>query len=391
MSNLTSSRTNVSSRSSTRSSSILKSTSSNVNGILNIESYDELFQDSELEIYPNREDASKYSLHQLQIIKKHDIFCFNNLLDFVSCSNEIIFNLFSLQKIDKDFPIPLVKKHTAKEIREFRRLGIEQQEIRSSAFVSSCDDQIINSYKCFGINLPYLKENTLAKSYDVIDQGYESVIREAIHRRGDIIRDMTHNNYFKEPGVILNKTNQKVVLVLQEQTFLHKVSKVRDGFFFKSPKCDGQLKNGYTILCNNCESEVSFLKRMCKSSFKMRNLEIIKSRTRNDVLTTPTLQYLKIEQMAKERVDETNRRNQNKIRHKKHLELQGMSYKFDSESLFPPNLKELGEKFFNEKKVSQDNMMRYLWAESCENARLNEFFIKVLYDIQHYSFVCVLW
>ena len=25
------------------------------------------------------------------------------------------------------------------------------------------------------------------------------------------------------------------------------------------------------------------------------------------------------------------------------------------------------------KKVSQDNMMRYLWAESCENARLNEF------------------
>ena len=258
MSNLTSSRTNVSSRSSTRSSSILKSTSSNVNSILNIESYDELFQDSELEIYPNREDASKYSLHQLQIIKKHDIFCFNNLLDFVSCSNEIIFNLFSLQKIDKDFPIPLVKKHTAKEIREFRRLGIEQQEIRSSAFVSSCDDQIINSYKCFGINLPYLKENTLAKSYDVIDQGYESVIREAIHRRGDIIRDMTHNNYFKESGVILNKTNQKVILVLQEQPFLYKVSKVRDGFFFKSPKCDGQLKNGYTILCNNCESEVSF-------------------------------------------------------------------------------------------------------------------------------------
>ena len=69
---------------------------------------------------------------------------------------------------------------------------------------------------------------------------------------------------------------------------------------------------------------------MCKSSFKMRNLEIIKSRTRNDVLTTPTLQYLKIEQMAKERVDETNRRNQNKIRHKKHLKLKGTRYKFDS-------------------------------------------------------------
>ena len=72
----------------------------------------------------------------------------------------------------------MVKKHTAKEIREFRLLGIELQEFRSSAFVSSCDDQIINSYKCFGINLPYLKENTLAKSYDVIDQGYVKVSLE---------------------------------------------------------------------------------------------------------------------------------------------------------------------------------------------------------------------
>ena len=86
--------------------------------------------------------------------------------------------------------------------------------------------------------------------------------------------------------------------------------------------------------------------------------------------------------MAKERVDETNRRNQNKIRHKKHLELKGMSYEFDSESLFPPNLKELGETFFNEKKVSQNNMMRYLWAESYENTRINEFIHKraVLYS-----------
>ena len=98
----------------TSSSSILKSTSSNVNSILNIESYDELFQDSELEIYPNREDASKYSLHQLQIIMKHDICCFNKLLDFVLCSNKIIVILFPPKKIDKDYLISLVKRHTAK-------------------------------------------------------------------------------------------------------------------------------------------------------------------------------------------------------------------------------------------------------------------------------------
>ena len=118
-----------------------------------------------------------------------------------------------------------MKRHIAKEIREFRRLGIQHQELRSSPFESSSHDQIIYSYKCFGINLSCLKENTLAKSYDVIDQDYESVIREAIHRSGDIIRVMTHNNYFKEPGVFFNKTNQKVVLVLQEKNSYVKFQK----------------------------------------------------------------------------------------------------------------------------------------------------------------------
>ena len=41
--------------------------------------------------------------------------------------------------------------------------------------------------------------------------------------------------------------------------------------------------------------------------------------------------------MAKEHIDESNRRNQNEIRHK--------IFNFDSESLFSPNLKELGEFF----------------------------------------------
>ena len=90
MSNLTSSKTKVSSRSSTRSSSILKSTSVESNNILS--------HDSELKIYSNREDASKYSLQQLQIIMKHDMIRFNNLLDFVLCSNKIIFTLFSHKK-----------------------------------------------------------------------------------------------------------------------------------------------------------------------------------------------------------------------------------------------------------------------------------------------------
>ena len=99
MSNLTLSRTKVSSRSSTRSSSILNSSSSNVNIILNVESNNVLFQDSELDFYPNKEVVSKYSLHQLQIVMKHNILYFNNLLNFVLCSNKIIFTLSNIKKL----------------------------------------------------------------------------------------------------------------------------------------------------------------------------------------------------------------------------------------------------------------------------------------------------
>ena len=40
---------------------------------------------------------------------------------------------------------------------------------------------------------------------------------------------------------------------------------------------------------------------------------------------------------------------------------------------FRQTLRNLEKRFFNEEKVSQDNMMRYFWTESCENARINKF------------------
>ena len=67
--------------------------------------------------------------------------------------------------------------------------------------------------------------------------------------------------------------------------------------------------------------------------------------------------------MAKKRVDESNKRNKHKIGYKKYLELKEMSYTFDSEMFFQPNLKVLGE-FFYENNCSKNNMMRYLWTGS---------------------------
>ena len=37
--------------------------------------------------------------------------------------------------------------------------------------------------------------------------------------------------------------------------------------------------------------------------------------------------------------------------------------------LFPKNIEELGQKFFTDKKVSQDHLARYLFQESCQHTR----------------------
>ena len=80
-----------------------------------------------------------------------------------------------------------MKRYLAKGIREFRRLGFKQQESRSTIYDTSSNDQIIKSYKCFGINIPKLKENYLPKKYDVIEKGYEKFIGAYVTRLITII------------------------------------------------------------------------------------------------------------------------------------------------------------------------------------------------------------
>ena len=188
-------------------------------------------QDFELDIYLNREDASKYSLNQLQIILKHDILVSINYWTLLYVAMTLYFIFFHIN-IDKDYLNPLVKRHTIKKIREFFRLEIRQQELQSTVFDGSSNDQITNSYKCFGINLLYLKEKPFSKSHDVTDQDYESFIREEIHRRGDSIRDMIHNNYLKtQTGVILNKTMKRLSYYFKNKYSYIKFQKLDMGSF----------------------------------------------------------------------------------------------------------------------------------------------------------------
>ena len=42
---------------------------------------------------------------------------------------------------------------------------------------------------------------------------------------------------------------------------------------------------------------------------------------------------------------------------------------FDNELIFPSNLEELGENFFDKEKIEADDLAQYLFRESCSHAR----------------------
>ena len=55
--------------------------------------------------------------------------------------------------------------------------------------------------------------------------------------------------------------------------------------------------------------------------------------------------------------------------HQKHLKEKGVMCKFDHELMFPSNLEELGQQYFDKEKVEPDDFARYLFRESCAHTR----------------------
>ena len=64
-----------------------------------------------------------------------------------------------------------------------------------------------------------------------------------------------------------------------------------------------------------------------------------------------------------------NKTSRAKLAHQSNLKEKGIMCKFDHELMFPSNLKELGQQYFNEGKVNSDDLARYLFCESCTHAR----------------------
>ena len=112
-----------------------------------------------------------------------------------------------------------------------------------------------------------------------------------------------------------------------------------------------------------------YLQEICSNSVQKKELSLVG--TKNTYLnSSPSNMLEKVTKSASEKHKCDKKLHYYRKSIKSHLKKQGRSFNFNEDLLFPPNLKELGEKYFEDKKVSQGHIGRHLFAESLENIKI---------------------
>ena len=150
-------------------------------------------------------DASEYSLHQLKWMKEKDPFRFNRF-DFVLCSETLLVSLFPVKTGQKHYSVPMNKRHSAADIRNFCQLGPRQRESLSPS-LSCCSPNSSERHKCMGIDQILTLERT-EKDRVKMCIGYGALVREAYRKRADLLRDDELSSLHKYAGVIISKQNK---------------------------------------------------------------------------------------------------------------------------------------------------------------------------------------
>ena len=97
--------------------------------------------------------------------------------------------------------------------------------------------------------------------------------------------------------------------------------------------------------------------------------------TRNDLLlSSPSVTKVKLDRIQVDNKKRLDRERWARRQHKKILEQSGIKILQKQMDIIAPNdIEELGKKFFDKKKIDQDDLCRYLFAESCAHAKTARF------------------
>ena len=210
------------------------------------------------------------------------------------------------------------------------------------------------------------------KERDKMYIGYGNLVREALRRRADLLRDDVCPVLWKHPGVVMSKQNKTSCLFVLHENTSYQTENIGHykPFYFSPPSCKNIVTNSSDLLCSNCDKAVPNLKKICMRAHDRANAGGNKN-TRNDyLLSSPSVTKSKLDRLTHEGKKRIDMVHKGKKQFALNLERKGIKCNMNHAELFPPNLEELGQQFFTDNKVSQENLMRYLWAESCQHARV---------------------
>ena len=166
---------------------------------------------------------------------------------------------------DQGFVIPNSHRHKLSQIRSFHRMGKNQQnEVVGndpSSYPINNKPAPYPSYSCcIGINCHDLCSRTLSEeNKKSVTDGYAHLIREALRKRADLLRDNILRKYHRERGVLVNKNE---VFVLKEIDRVWFDPKSYNNFYFVSGQCRETINDG-KIVCAKCEALSDRLPQKC--------------------------------------------------------------------------------------------------------------------------------
>ena len=128
-----------------------------------------------------------------------------------------------------------------------------------------------------------------------------------------------------------------------------------------------------SIICTECEQQLSYLQRKRIDSSRMRAQGVENTKTNNNYLcNSPSLLCHKVNRLTQNAKRQVKKQSKAKVKAilKRTTERNGILLSTANlEEVFPPNLKDLANKFSDKEKISQDNLARYLFRESFVQAR----------------------
>lgn len=162
----------------------------------------------------------------------------NNTLDFVRCESDHINVLFP-SRFPSKINVPHRLCHTAKSIRDFQSLGEKQKKEKlktQNESITNKSPVTYPSHVCISLRLRYVLDRTKNENRkQIIAEGFNHLIREAIRARADSFRNNTFHSFQHLSGFLVDSKTNKISYTLHEVNLRNWDSRnVANNYFFPS-------------------------------------------------------------------------------------------------------------------------------------------------------------